>query len=255
MSPETNQHAADCLRLYIIDRLGSSILHDLRNGLQGILGHTALIRSQTAGHFAASDLPQKLQAAADRCRRGTVDLNTILSLPSQQHSSVRLHGMLREQRPFLQSILRDEKTLNLSIDPTIESARVSQQPLLQLILLWLLRARDLHPVSRVLELRTSRISDNNGHSAGVLPSSPLESMSCSPWKTMRRPQVCPQGSSYTRPPAPLQRNRSPISSGWLGCSSNELVQRSSLRSAHREPSLPFNGPVCGHQGHPVRIGR
>jgi hypothetical protein len=176
MSPETNQHAADCLRLYIIDRLGSSILHDLRNGLQGILGHTALIRSQTAGHFAASDLPQKLQAAADRCRRGTVDLNTILSLPSQQHSSVRLHGMLREQRPFLQSILRDEKTLNLSIDPTIESARVSQQPLLQLILLWLLRARDLHPVSRVLELRTSRISDNNGHSAGVLPSSPLESV-------------------------------------------------------------------------------
>lgn len=113
MSPETNHNAADCLRLYIIDRLGSSILHDLRNGLQGILGHTALLRSQNAGHFAASDLPQKLQAAADRCRRGTVDLNTILSLPSQQHSSVRLHGMLREQRPFLQSILRDEKTLNL----------------------------------------------------------------------------------------------------------------------------------------------
>jgi len=154
MNPETTPRSGDLLRLFIIDRLGSPLLHDLRNGLQAMLGNTALLRTQTAGFPWSSDIPQKLQASVDTFSRGVTDLNTILALPGQQGTVVRMNTALRNSRPFLVSILKERRALSMELETAADGVRVLQQPLSQLVLLWILRARDLLSAQGIYKLRT-----------------------------------------------------------------------------------------------------
>ena len=151
MSTVPNSLPIDTLRLYIIDRLGAPVLHDLRNAVQAVLGHTALLHAQLSGMVSTTDLPSKLQLAAERCGRGTVDFNIILSPPAQRHHTTRLNGLLREHQTLLQSLLKDRKALNIQLCSALDAVRVQQQPLSWLILLWIIRAREhLPPGTRLL---------------------------------------------------------------------------------------------------------
>ena len=152
MSTVQNAPPIDRLRLYISDRLSSVVLHDLRNAVQAILGHTTLLQAQVSGLVAPIDLTQKLQQAAERCGRSTLDLNTILSPPSQRSSTNRLNHLLKENLPFLQSLLKERKELKLSLSPAVDAVRVQQQPLWWLVLLWMIRARELLPQGTRIQL-------------------------------------------------------------------------------------------------------
>lgn len=154
MNSETTRRSGDLLRLFIIDRLGSSLLHDLRNGLQAMLGNTALLRTQITGLSSSSDIPHKLQASVDKFSRGVTDLNTILALPGQQNTVVRMNTALRNGRPYFLNILKERRALNMELERAAEGVRVLQQPLSQLVLLWILRARDLLPAQGICKLRT-----------------------------------------------------------------------------------------------------
>ena len=158
MSTVPNSLPIDTLRLYIIDRLGAPVLHDLRNAVQAVLGHTAILHAQASGLVVTTDLAAKLQLAAERCGRGTVDFNIILSPPAQRHNTTRLHGLLREQQSLLQSLLKDRKTLNIQLCSALDAVRVQQQPLCWLVLLWMIRARDYLPPGTHLLLKTEPAS-------------------------------------------------------------------------------------------------
>lgn len=145
MSAAIGLSAIDFLRLYIIDRLGSAVLHDARNAVQAIIGHTTLMQAQLASLTISSELPGKLLLAAERCGRSTSDVNTIFAIPTQRQSTVRLTGLLREQLSFFQGLLRDRNILNVQLNQKIDGVRIQQQPFIQLILLWIIRARDFIP--------------------------------------------------------------------------------------------------------------
>lgn len=161
MSTVPNSLPIDTLRLYIIDRLGAPVLHDLRNAVQAVLGHTALLHAQLSGMVSTTDLPSKLQLAAERCGRGTVDFNIILSPPAQRHHTTRLNGLLREHQTLLQSLLKDRKALNIQLCSALDAVRVQQQPLCWLVLLWMIRARDYLPPGTHLLLKTEPVSETS----------------------------------------------------------------------------------------------
>lgn len=159
MSAVTGLSAIPFLRLYIIDRLGSAILHDTRNAVQAIIGHTTLLQAQLSTQMMSPELPSKLQLAAERCGRCTMDVNTIFSLPTQRQSTVRLTGFFRDQYSFFQGLLKDRKILQVQIHQKIDGVRIQQQPFVQLLLLWVIRARDFLPTGCQLQLEVLPVSD------------------------------------------------------------------------------------------------
>ncbi len=161
MSTVPSSLPIDTLRLYIIDRLGASVLHDLRNAVQAVLGHTAILHAQASGLVVTTDLAAKLQLAAERCGRGTIDFNYILSPPSKRHGSNRLNALLREQLSFLQGLLKDRKALNIQLCAALDSVRVQQQPLSWLILLWIIRAREYLPPGTLLQIKSEPAGDTS----------------------------------------------------------------------------------------------
>jgi len=159
MSAVNGLSALPLLRLYIIDRLGSVILHDTRNAVQAIIGHTTLLQAQLSTQMMSPELPSKLLLAAERCGRCTMDVNTIFSLPTQRQSTVRLTGFFRDQHAFFQGLLKDRKILQVHIHQTIDGVRIQQQPFVQLLLLWVIRARDFLPTGGQLHLEVLPVSD------------------------------------------------------------------------------------------------
>jgi hypothetical protein len=153
MSAAIGLSAIDFLRLYIIDHLGAAVLHDARNAVQAIIGHTTLMQAQLAALTISSELPGKLLLAAERCGRSTSDVNTIFAIPTQRQSTVRLTGLLREQLSFFQGLLKDRKILNIQLNQRIDGVRIQQQPFVQLILLWIIRARDFLPTGGQMVLQ------------------------------------------------------------------------------------------------------
>lgn len=152
MSAVTGLSALHFLRIYIIDRLGSAVLHDARNAVQAIIGHTTLLQAQLSTQMMSPELPSKLQLAAERCGRCTMDVNTIFALPTQRQSTVRLTGFLRDQHSFFQALLRDRKLLQFHVHQKIDGVRIQQQPFVQLLLLWVVRVRDFIPTGGQMRL-------------------------------------------------------------------------------------------------------
>lgn len=72
------------------------------------------------------------EAPSERRRtfsRGVTDLNTILALPGQQGTVVRMNTALRNSRPFLVSILKERRALSMELETAADGVRVLQQPL------------------------------------------------------------------------------------------------------------------------------
>lgn len=159
MSAAVGLSALDFLRLYIIDRLGSAVLHDVRNAVQAIIGHSTLLQAQLSTHTLSSELPGKLQIAAERCGRCTVDVNTIFAFPTQRQNTVRLTGLLLDQHSVFQGLLKDRKLLQVQIHQKIDGVRIQQQPFVQLLLLWVIRVRDFLPTGGQMQLEVLSASD------------------------------------------------------------------------------------------------
>lgn len=130
-----SQFAEERLRIYLIDRVSAALLHSMRNTLQAVMGHAALLRLPMGEGLAAGELSLKLQTAAEHCSESLDALNAVLCLPRHRHMASRIHALLRTIEPMLHDAVKAHHFLRISVDPALDRVRVPVQPLAQLLLL------------------------------------------------------------------------------------------------------------------------
>ncbi len=135
MTHESSTLIEERLRIYLIDRLCAPILHNMRNALQGIMGHAALLRLPLGDRLDATDLSKKLQTAAEQCNSRIEALNAVLSLTRHRGLTSRLPVFLQTIEPLLHDVVKGQHNLRLQLDSALDRSRVVQQPLAQLLLL------------------------------------------------------------------------------------------------------------------------
>ncbi len=157
MTSEPSTLVEDRLRIFLIDRLCAPILHNMRNALQGIMGHAALLRIPLNDRTAATDLSKKLQTAAEQCNARIEALSAVLSLTRHRGLSARLSSFLSSLEPLLQDVMKGHHILRVQTDNTLERARIMQQPLSQLLLMLCICSTDLGEKGRtiLIELATA----------------------------------------------------------------------------------------------------
>jgi hypothetical protein len=144
--------AEERLRIYLIDRLSSALLHNMRNTLQAVMGHAALLRIPIGEGLAASELSLKLQTAAEHCSENLDALNAVLCLPRHRFLSSRIHAVIRSIEPLLHDAVKSHHFLRIQIDQTLDRVRVAVQPLSQLLLLLCILSTETGEKGRTLQI-------------------------------------------------------------------------------------------------------
>ena len=162
---QAEEHLQESLRLEAVGRLAGGIAHDLNNMLAAILGFCEFLqRSLEPGDPRRSDVDQ-ISLAADRSANLTRQLLAFARRELIQPQVLDINTVVRKAAAIFPSILGENITLTLALDPYPGSIYADPRQIEQTLMNLVLNARDAMPQGgRVtVETKTVRLEPGSGN--------------------------------------------------------------------------------------------
>ncbi len=143
-------------RLESVGRLAGGIAHDFNNYLTVIRGYTELLRERLQGPEAQSEIGY----IDDAARNATHLTRQLLAYGRRQvlrPEALDLNEVVLETGKLLKSLLGEDVTLEVDLDPHVGLARADLGQTEQVIMNLALNGRDAMPEGGVLSVRTHRV--------------------------------------------------------------------------------------------------
>ncbi len=153
-------------RLESVGRLAGGIAHDFNNYLTVIRGYTELLRERLQGPEAQSEIGY----IDDAARKATHLTRQLLAYARRQvlrPEALNLNNVVVETSKLLESLLGEDVTLTLDLDPNVGLARADLGQTEQVIMNLALNGRDAMPGGGTLSVRTRRLVLNASAAADL----------------------------------------------------------------------------------------
>ena len=145
-------------KMEALGQLSGSVAHDFNNLLSVIIGYSELlslnpaIEESTRAHLAS------IKKAGERAASLTAQLLAFSRRQVQQPSVVNLNSLVRETEKMLQRVIREDVSLDTSLDPALWKVRADSGQIVQVVMNLAINARDAMPKGGTLILKTANVA-------------------------------------------------------------------------------------------------
>jgi PAS domain S-box-containing protein len=141
-------------KMEAVGRLAGGVAHDFNNVMTVILGYSAVLLQEIEPNSTAHRYVQEIQQAGERCASLTGQLLAFSRKQLLHPISLDLHAVIRNLMAMLTSLIGEQISISLRLDPTPRWVKADPVQLDQVLLNLALNARDAMPLGGTLLIET-----------------------------------------------------------------------------------------------------
>lgn len=144
-------------KLEVVGRLAAGIVHDFNNLLQVVIGYAEMLRAAPGNGRGSTEAAEQIYRAGLRAAQLTAKLLAFTRSSPVVGQGCDLNSQLRELRPLLVRLLRENLRLELHLEAADPGIAVTATHLEQIVFNLVVNARDAIPGSGVITLLTRNL--------------------------------------------------------------------------------------------------
>lgn len=141
-------------KMEAVGRLAGGVAHDFNNVMTVILGYSAVLLQEVAPDSAAHRYVREIHQAGERCASLTGQLLAFSRKQLLHPVALDLHAVIRNLMAMLTSLIGEQISISLRLDPTPRWVKADPVQLDQVLLNLALNARDAMPQGGALIIET-----------------------------------------------------------------------------------------------------
>ncbi len=145
-------------KLEVVGRLAAGIVHDFNNLLQVVIGYAEMLRGAPGNGRGANDAAEHIYRAGLRAAQLTSKLLAFTRSSPMGGQGCDLNAQLRELRPLLARLLRENLRLDLRLEATEPGIAVTATHLEQIVFNLVVNARDAIAGAGTITLLTRNLA-------------------------------------------------------------------------------------------------
>jgi PAS domain S-box-containing protein len=145
-------------KMEALGQLSGGVAHDFNNLLSVIIGYSELLSLDPALEASGKTNLATIKNAAERAASLTAQLLAFSRRQVAQPSVINLNSLVRETEKMLQRLIRENVTLQITLDPELWKLRADAGQIMQVILNLAINARDAMPKGGILSLKTANVT-------------------------------------------------------------------------------------------------
>ena len=145
-------------KMEALGKLSGSVAHDFNNLLGVIIGYSELLSTNSAIEGSMKEQLSTIKKAGERAASLTAQLLAFSRRQVMQFSVVSLNSLVRETEKMFQRLMRENVTVETSLDPDLWKVRADAGQIVQVIMNLAINARDAMPMGGTLSIRTANVN-------------------------------------------------------------------------------------------------